>query len=426
MSRKHKRRTAVPSVEKRVYNENRKTENIESYDIDNLYPQRMIDIINASGTAKRSVETYAKYIHAGGFKDETFYKSVINKKGLTADKLLRLVAHDYACLGGRSYHVNYNGLLKISQVNHVPFEYCRIGTEKKKGMVAVYEDWECKNNTKVDVDKIKWYPRFTTDTVVLLSQIQACGGLANFEGAIYTDEKYPLAPIDPVIEDVISDKSIKTFTDKELQNGFRPSAIVEYPKEFESDEAFDEECEKWTQFQGPETTNKIIVLENSGQERITVSKFDQANNDKMYESTNKRVKDSIIQRFGQPPSLLGRRDQNAVFSSQNIEDDTKFYNSITTDERLMFEEDFKLIFSNFYIPICPSGDYSILELQFNAISTEKPSKISQLGVGGITAMTGVMTNPDLSNEQKINMLVLAFGYTLQEAQSQVLGTRIPE
>lgn len=411
-------RSNVPKVDKRIYNKDSKTDHIELYDSDNRYPQRIIDIINASGTAKRSVETYSKFITGGGFKDKLFYKSIINKNGLTADKLLRAVAKDIAHLGGRAYHVNYNGLLQVSEVSHIPFEYCRKGTGEKSGMIAVYNDWECSINSRVKKEDIIWYHKFTSNKQELLYQIQKCG-ILNYGGQIYTDNKYPLAPIDPVIEDAISDKHIKLYTQKELQNGFRPSAMVQYPKEFESDEAFQEEIKNWKTFQGPENTGKIIVVENGGEEKIRVDKFDSNNNDKMYESTDTRVKNSILQRFGQPPSLVGRRDGNAVFSSQNIEDDTKFYNSITTDERLLIEEDMKILFSNFYININETDDWSILELTFNAISTEKPAKISTLGIGGTQALLQVVLS-DMGATQKINFIVSTFGYTTEEAQGLVL------
>ena len=102
---KQRRKSGIPKVEKRVYKVDAKSLDYEPYDSDNLYPQRMKDIINASGTAKRSVETFAKYIHGGGFKDQTFYKSIINKKGITADRLLRSVSQDYADYGGRAYYL---------------------------------------------------------------------------------------------------------------------------------------------------------------------------------------------------------------------------------------------------------------------------------------------------------------------------------
>lgn len=415
-------KSAVPKVEKRIYNKDNKHESILNYDSDNLYPQRILDIINSSGTAKRSVELYAKFINGEGFKDKVFYKSVVNRSGLTADKLLRLVASDYAHFGGRAYHVNYNGLLQKSEVSHIPFEYCRLGTGEKLGMIAVYEDWECSNGKKIEVDKIRWYNRYNPSTSVLLNQIEKAGGIENFEGQIYYDTKYVISPIDAVLEDVISDKSIKEFTRKELQNGFNPSVIGRYSKVFEGKEGdleWEAIQEDWRSFQGPENTGKVFLTSGVSKDDFSIERLGDSGADKMYDITEKRVKNSIIQRFGQPPSLVGRRDQNVVFSSQNIEDDTKFYNSVTKDERIMIEEDFKVLFSNFYKNANTTNDYSIIELSFD--KTDNPSKFDTLKADGFQKVLDIVSNPNLMDAQKIQLLILGLGFTTDEAQKIVIG-----
>lgn len=416
-------KSEVPKVKKRIVSKDNKSQHVENYDVDNCYPQRMDDIINASGTAQRSVEVFAKFIVGGGFKDKTFYKAVINKKGLTADKLLRAVAKDYARKGGRAYHINYNGLLQKVEVSHIPFEYCRIGIGERAGQIAVYDDWDCSKD-RFDAAKIKWYWRFTSDQTVLINQIQAAGGLEMFNGHILYDEKYPLAPIDPVLEDVISDKSIKTFTKKELDNGFNPSAVARYTKSFEGkegDEEWEQLTEDWKDFQGPENTGKIILQAGISKDDFELTRFDNPGQDKMYESTNARVKKSIRERFGQPPSLLGSRADNATFSSQNIEDDTEFYNTVTSDDRLIFEEDMKMLFENFHIKINETNDWSILQLSY----TDKTAKISSIGIEPSKAAQELIINQNVDSTVKINILQVLYGFTLEEAQKVVLPINGP-
>ena len=89
---------------------------ILGYDFDNGYVQRMTDITNASGTAKACIKAYRKFIEGKGFKDLIFYKTPINSKGLTLDKLLRKTAGDFANYSGFAMHVNYNGMLQISDM----------------------------------------------------------------------------------------------------------------------------------------------------------------------------------------------------------------------------------------------------------------------------------------------------------------------
>lgn len=414
-------KSRLPKVTKRIDNKDNKSSSILSYDSDNLYPQRILQIINSSGSAKRSTEVYSKFISGKGFKDELFYLSKVNNKGTTCDELLKLVSDDIATYGGKALHVNYNGLLQKTEVTHIPFEYCRLGIEDKAGMIGVYDDWEC-SRSKFDKTKIKWYYKFNDNTNVLLSEIAKSGGIEKYEGQILFESKYPLAPIDPVINDVISDNSIQIFTKKELDNGFNPSVVVRYSKKFEGKEGEQElevEEENWRGLQGTENTGKILLLTDSGKDDLTIERLGDNGFDKMYDLTEKRIKNSIIQRYGQPPSIVGRRDQNAVFSSQNIQDDTKFYNHVTYQERLKVEQDFKKVFTNFNRKINETNDYSILELTFYSIDTENKSLVSRLGIEGVREVMAIVQS-QMTNEQKINSLQIMFGLGNEEAIKLVL------
>lgn len=414
-------KSGIPKAEKRIKPKDNKSDNILSYDADNLYPQRIIDIINSSGTATRSIEVYYKFIIGGGFKDEKFYKSIVNNKGLTNDKLLQLSAIDYAYCGGTAFHINYNGLLQKTNISHIPFEYCRLGILDKIGMIAVYDNWDLSLG-KFEREKIKWFHRYSEDKDVTLNQILQSGGIANYGGQILYDSKYPLAPIDPVLEDVLSDKSIKLFTQKELDNGFNPSVIGRYTKPFDGEEGqkeWEETNEDWKQFQGAENTGKVFLVAGVSKDDFSLERLGDSGADKMYDLTEKRVKNSIIQRFGQPPSIVGRRDQNVTFSSQNIKDDTKFYNSVTKEERLYFEELFKVLFTNYYVNINQTNDYSILEIKFDSDSSVAPSLLDKIGIDGVREVSTIISG-GLDNVQKINLLKLSFGLTTEEAQGLLL------
>jgi hypothetical protein len=414
-------KSKVPKVDKRIAYKENKSDEILSYDSDNLYPQRILQIVNSSGSAKRSTEVYSKFIQGKGFKDELFYNAVVNSSGLTTDKLLSLVANDFATYGGKAIHVNYNGLLQKTDVSHIPFEYCRLGIGSKAGMIAVYDDWECEKG-RFDKSKIKWYYKFNDRANVLLSEISKSGGIENYEGQIFYESKYPLAPIDPVINDVISDNSIQLFTKNELENGFNPSVIARYSKSFDGEEGEEEweaEANNWRALQGAENTSKVLMIGGTSKDDFSLERLGDSGYDKMYDLTEKRIKNSIIQRYGQPPSIVGRRDQNAVFSSQNIEDDTKFYNHVTYSERLILEQDFKKIFANFYKDINETNDYSIIELTFFSVNTENPSLVSRLGVAGVQGVMSVIQS-QMSNEQKINSLQIIYGISNEEAIKLVL------
>jgi hypothetical protein len=422
-------KSTLPSVAPRITVVDNKLSHIQNYDSDNNYPSRIMDIIKASGTATSCSNLYAKFINGKGFKDPAFWKSRINRKGLTVDKLLRQVTKDFSSMArGVAIHVNYNALFKINEVTPIPFDYCRLCFSDDNNYVAkiaVYSDWACKKTKKVNKEDIDYIDVYNKNPDVILSQIEKAEGIENYKGQIYwysfDGNNYPLAICDPVIEDVISDSGIKKFRQRTTSTSFMPSHVVEYPYEFESEEERQEEKETWEKFQGTDNANKIIMIENpdAKENPVKFNKVEWQEFDKVYEITNRTVKDSIIECYSIPPVLLGVAVEGKLGTADEIRDAFLFYNSTTSDERRVFEEIFTEIFSNYRNPINPSGDYSIMPLEFN-VGTEEPALISILGIGGTTALTDILQSP-LKDFQKINTLVIVFGLSHDDAVKLVLG-----
>lgn len=421
--------SSLPDIEQRIEEKDNKIHGIKNYDFDNLYPQNIEDIIKASGTGTSCSRLYSEFIFGQGFKDQVFYRAKINEQGLTVDELLKKVCDKYSQLHGYAIHVNYNALLKVSDVSFIPFEYCRLGINEYKGKVAVYDDWGCRYKSKVEKEKITYIDIFNSNPIEIRKQIG--DDITTYRGQIFWKSAngmdYPLAPCDSVLEDVVSDSAIKRFRLRNIRKGFNASTVVEYGYQFEDEEERRVETENWGKFVGPDSAD-IIVLENangnSDSASVRISKLNTTDNDKMYQVTNDTVKNSIIQCYRQPKRLLAMSEDKG-FNSVDVQDDFKFYNAITSKERIIIEEDFRKIFSNFFAPICPSGDYSIVAMDFSPVTTDKPALISTLGIGGTQALVGILQS-DLSPEQKVNTVKIIFGLTTEQAQGMVIGSPISQ
>ena len=78
--------------------------NLQSYGNDNLYPQNIMAITSASGTAELCLNRYAKFIEGFGFRNVEFSEQRVNRDGETADTILHNVAGDIARFGGFAIH----------------------------------------------------------------------------------------------------------------------------------------------------------------------------------------------------------------------------------------------------------------------------------------------------------------------------------
>jgi hypothetical protein len=90
-------------------------------------------------------------------------------------------------------------------------------------------------------------------------------------------------------------------------------------------------------------------------------------------------------------------------SSKEIEDATSYYNGITADFRLIFEEVYKTIFSRFHVPINPSGDYSIIPFKAPKSSkTFTPEEFKYMTFDEVRDSLGLAK---LTEAEKVNLII---------------------
>lgn len=411
------------SVNSRVDVKNSKADGIQSYDHDNLYPQRIKNIISNSGTASSCINLFAKFILGDGFKDKVFWKTKINETQ-TVDQLCRLVAQDYAMFKGFAVHVGYNALFEKVEFNHIPFENCRLGEaddNQYAGKVIVYNKW---GSGKTNKKQFQSFNIYNPQKEIVAYQIESAGGFDLYRGQVfYFGGQYPKCSLDAVLEDVQTDYEIKQFRLSTATNAFKGDQIIELPYEFASEEEREEVTQEWVNRTGSEAAAKPLLIENPALKEgygIKFTNLQTKSYDREYEVTVRTVKDSIIECLGQPPILLGVAVAGKLGTSGEIADAFEFYNNYTLQDKRVFEEAF--------IELCketsfnPSNDFTISTLNFGATNA-KPALIETLGVGGVTALSTILQSP-LDPNQKINTLKIVFGLTLEEAQSIVLGTSL--
>lgn len=419
-------------IQPRVVNRESKVEGILSYDFDNAYPQRYTDIVNASGTGKYCTKLYGKFIEGDGFKDKTFYKSVIDSKGTTLDKLLRSVAKDFANRNGFAIHVNWNALHKIVDMRFIPFHDCRLALPDgdHANQIAVYDDWGRRKQSRILKDRIQYYDKFNPDPAMIEVQVQAAGGWANWKGQIYwysTEGKdYPLAPLDAVIEDAESEGRIKNHKRKKSASGFNADTVFIHKGKFEDDTERKNFKKSLEDFQGDEASDIMLIEVETDDQIPEIKKFEKSTGDKDFYTTNETsVQYNIRKELGIPGILAAENVQGALGLSTQMRDAYAVYNGLTNQERRTFEEAFQMLFSYWFNPgINPSNDYSIIPVSYQTGDEKAPLAV-QFGVGGTQAVQNILIDTTLQPAQKINTLIILFGLTSEQATAMVTGTAIP-
>lgn len=422
-------KVTIADIPKRINVTSSKNEGILNYDVDNAYPQRMMRLIGGSGTARNCVRLYSTFLAGKGFKDLNFFKTILNKKGETADKILRKITEDWSTFGGIALHFNYSLTYKIIEINIIPFEHTRLPDSEKvenRNKIAVYDDWAKEFCSRIKREKVQWIDRYDPRPEIIQQQIENVGGIQNWKGQIYWisnegENSYPTPIYDPIVEDIDTDAEIKIHRNSNVRTGFSASHIFVHKGKFESEDKRDEFNEKIAEFQGADVAGSMMVIEAETEEQIpSLLPVESQLSSRVIDITNTNTKNSIIEAFGQPPELFpGNRGSGITFSNDAIRLAYDYYNTVTKPERIFIEELFSAIIKNFEIN--SFTDLAIDPLTFGDVVQTDVLAV-KLGVGSTQSLKELIVDTTLTPPQKINVLQLLFGLSGEQAKAMVEGT----
>lgn len=356
---------------------------LSTYGSDNLYPQNVAAIVAASGTGTGCLNRYAKFIEGNGFKEVGFSETVVNRAGDTADGIHHLMSKDIAANWGFAVHVNYNLAAQIVELQHVPFENCRLEEEDENGHVAhilVHPDWKGKKTRggktmKVDEQSVDRIAVFNPKKEVVFSQIMRAGGIEFYKGQILWvsmagANTYPLAIYDSVITELSTDEGLSNIKNRNTRNNFLPACMLIVKKgapqiDKEGNEVYVKmiEADDLKKFQGDTNGNKIMLVElEDNEEEPKVVKFPTANYDKDFTVTEESTVERIYAAFNQEV-FYAIRIGKLGFSGQVFQDAYEYYAGQVTQEQRAIERAFDKIFRHWHEPVCTT-DFSIQPIKY--------------------------------------------------------------
>ena len=340
----------ITNTRQRSITRDLKQEKVYSWDADNAYPQRVMDLVFASGTAKQAWEKYTTFVMGQGISDANLYKRVVNRYGMTFDKLMRMCISDYTLFNGFAVHVSYNAMGDPIAYTYMPYEYTRLSFD---GTIAYYDNWDrrkLKDNGRYNVNDIQRFNRF--NPTMAAQEIADADGdtiaekIKNYPGQVlwYSaagENTYPLSPLDPVLEDIEVDCEIKIGKLKNVRSNFMAAQMVKYRGKFEDAQAKAAFVESLTEFQGNENLGQIMLVEvEDGQGDFEVEPFSLMNFDRYWEYTERSVQENIVRALQQPQVLSTMAVAGKLGTSSEIEDAKVFYSDITQFHRMVIEEEF--------------------------------------------------------------------------------------
>lgn len=364
------------------------TLNIQSYGKDNLYPQRLYDLIQNSPTGGTCCDRFQTFIEGNGLNNTNFSEYVCNRAGETVDDVFRLIAQDMALFHGFALHVNYNMACEIVELQHIPFQNCRLEEEEENGQVTyvnIHPDWtghKTRKGNKILVDKsnISKVYMFNPIREVVLSQIDKSGGIEKYKGQVLwfsMDGKYqyPKPIYDKVVTNLSTDEGLDNVKYRNTRNNFllagmfihkkgQSLGIDEDGKEIEQTNYDTELATKLDVFQGDVNCCSIMdITVNSDEDEPKFVAFEGGNFDSKFTCTENSVTERIYSAFGQEPWYCIRIGKLG-FSGTVLSEAYEYYNSYVSRERRVISRALKKIFDHWYESANPSDDYEVQPLVY--------------------------------------------------------------
>lgn len=254
--------------------------------------------------------------------------------------------------------------------------------------INVHPDWSGQRTRKgkaipVDKKNVKKIYLFNPIPNVVLSQIEASGGIENYQGQILwvsMDGKYqyPKPIYDKIVTNLSTDEGLDNVKYRNVRNGFMLAGMFVHRKGM-SIEQYDEEGNLIPQsveddeydfsksldvFQGDINCCSIMdVTINSEEEKPEFINVEGTNYDKKFDSTETSTIERIYSAFSQECFYLIRTGKTG-WSASVLQEAYEYYNSYVSKQRRAISRALKKIFDRWYEVANQTKDYEIEPLLY--------------------------------------------------------------
>ncbi|TGE22832.1 hypothetical protein [Hymenobacter metallicola] len=358
---------------------------------DNLYPQRLLSAMAASGTASVCAERKAQFIEGNGFTDQTFYRAVIDRAGGTVDALLQPVGNNTAYLEGWAVRVNINANGFPCEVLHQPKEQVRPyypdadGVTRWCGLVRNPAAVARRGATYASRSGLQKVPVFNPrekpeERLKRISEWKnekgELVGLKGYPGEIYYWFQkrtgaylHPRPLIDAVLDDVYSEPLLKRSRAADLDGRYSAQVMItEFGTATPTQEVLDANQVKYGQFVGPDGSRILLQYADRPETKPAVDTLTAPDASKRYVTDEDAIKGNIREAMQMPGVLLGREIAGKLGSWQEFQDAVAYVQALVVNSaQRSIERGFEAVFRNFQkadgtFPFQQLQDFSIQNL----------------------------------------------------------------
>lgn len=295
---------SLPSINK-YYTQN----GIVRFGNDNLYPQLLNQMYYTSAIHGACIDFISNAIIGGGYelteftdlKDKIEFKTFdrINKISKLAKDITRdFIIHRRICI-----IVTKSADNKITKLKRIDPSTVRNSADNTKFVYS--SDWSTSQKTKS-------FERYS----ITENQKES---MYVYQDSSPGQDIYPIPSYNSILNYCFLDGEQSFFHKSNIQNSVFPSLVIRRPKNFSSIEELDNFKKSLESRTGAKDSGKILVLTGSGiDDTPQIDQLTVSNNDKMFETTAKEIKESIAIAHKINPSIMGVKVAGSLGNAQEL------------------------------------------------------------------------------------------------------------
>lgn len=361
------------------------SDEVIKYDVDNRFPQNLIQQIAESGTATSCIEALNEYSYADGFVDESTAKFKVNEFQ-DANELLEDTLQQANLFAGVAWHIKRDGSGNILEAKVVDFESCR----KTKNCIIYNPTLSSTFDKSKDVKYSLFKGHKPTN-----EQLAEIASFKNDEGKtlgeiLYYHKRKPGQAIYPIpayyanISDINADAEHSKMELENVNNTYLPSGILNVIGNVDDETEDDDGKTEWDHMndtleaftgsvkdaQGETGRQKLAVFFSKTKEEAHI--YTPISNEAQFNAIDKssdRVARKVARAFRVPDFLINLGG-SVGFASNIIADNITLFNNNVKKVQILATTPFKMCWPDLKLDVTQKNPIRHILPEVLAVLTE--------------------------------------------------------
>lgn len=277
----------------------------------NHYPDYLLELYSECTTLHSIIGGFTDYVAGDGA--EVLGREALNKRGDTADDIVRALAFSYAVYGGFALQVIRNAVGEVAEVYSIQPRFIR--TNEDNTVFWYSEQWGRQGRVKVIE-----YPKFMR----ISAEPSSIFFWKDADFQVYPSPVYAASVKAAEVE-----RSIDTYHLNNINNGFMGSYIVNFNNGIPAEDAIKDEIERDfnEKFSGKENAGRIMLAWNNDKEHaVTLQKMEVSDYGEKYDTLSKHCRQQLFTAFRANPNLFGIPTEDKGFSNEEYTESFNLFN----------------------------------------------------------------------------------------------------